>query len=154
MSRRGFSLIELMVVVVMVGVMALIGYPKLQGQFTKAELRAATTRLTAVYAQARATAVQTGRATTVNVLGNRIFITQTVNGVLDTVGTVQHLDSLYKVTLSYNEYADDLIRFDARGMLTPRLAGAGEITLSRGGYARVVTLGQYGSIVHGNTVPQ
>lgn len=147
MSRRGFSLIELMVVVVMVGIMALIGYPKLQSQLARSEVRAATSRLTAVYAQGRATAIQTGRMTDVNVLGNRIWLTQTVAGVLDTIGTVQHLDSMYKVVLTPNEYADDGLRFDARGILNPRLVGTGTVTVSRDGHSRIITLGPYGSIV-------
>ena len=146
MNRRGFSLIELMVVVVMIGIMTLIGFPRIQSQLAKSEIRSATARLAAVYAQGRANAIETGRATQFNLLGNRVWLTVDVGGTLDTIGTVQHLDSIYKVALTYNAYADDLIQIDGRGILSPALAGEAVITVSRSGYSDEVHIGRYGSV--------
>ena len=147
MNRRGFSMIELMVVVVMVGLMTLIGFPRIQSQLTRSEVRSAASRVSAIYAQARANAIQTGRTTTVNVEGNRLWLTVNVGGTVDTVGVVQHLDSVYKVAVSLNEYADDGIFIDGRGILTPQLVGEGVIMVSRGAYTDSVVIGRYGSII-------
>ena len=148
MNRRGFSLIELMVVIVMIGIMTLIGYPRILSQLERSDVRSAAGRVAAVYAQGRANAVQTGRTTAFNVLENRVWLTVDIGGTPDTIGTVQHMDSLYNVTLALNEFADDGINIDPRGILSPQLAGEAEITVSRGSYSDVVTIGRYGSVQH------
>ena len=145
-SRRGFTLIEILVVVVIVGVLMLIGFPRIQDQVARSDVRSAASRLASVYAQARANAISTGRPTRFIPVGNRVVVTTGAGGVSDTVGVVHHLDSLYQVTVTLNEYADDLIEIDARGILSQPLAGDAVITVTRGTYSRAITIGRYGSI--------
>ncbi len=146
MNRRGFSMIELMVVIVMVGIMMLIGYPKIQSQLGRSELRAAASRVSAVYAQGRANAIQTGRTTTLNMGSNALWLTVDAGGTLDTVGVVQYLDSLYKTTLTVSSGVTSL-DIDARGIINPPLAADVELTVARDGYDKTITITRYGRIV-------
>jgi prepilin-type N-terminal cleavage/methylation domain-containing protein len=140
-NRRGFSLVELMIVVVMMGIMTGIGYPRLRDQLARADLRAAAARVAAVYAQGRANAIQTGRTTTLNATGNRVWLTTVVAGVLDTVGTVQHLDSMYKSTLTAGVATVDI---DPRGIVN--IGADDTLTVARGSYSKLVIIGRYGRI--------
>ena len=142
MTRRGFTLIEILIVVVIMGVMTAIGYPKIRDQLMRSDVRSAAARVAAVYAQGRANAIQTGRATTLNYAGNRLWLTQTVAGVLDTVGTVQHIDLVYNATITATDAG---ITIDPRGII--KLAGDAHFVVTRGDYADTVTIGRYGSIV-------
>lgn len=142
MNRRGFSLVELMIVVVMMGLMTAIGYPKLKNQLARSDVRAGAARVAAVYAQGRANAIQTGRTTTLRTAGNRVWLTTAVAGVLDTVGTVQHLDSMYKATLTA---AVDTVAIDPRGIVIG-LAADDTLTVARDGYSRHVIIGRFGRI--------
>lgn len=141
-SRRGFTLIEILVVVVIMGLMVLIAFPRLRDQIVRSDVRGAASRVASTYAQARATAIQTGRPTTLNVAGNNLWVTTTVGGTLDTVGSVQYLDSLYHVTLGSNTAA---IQIDARGIAN--VLPDAEFVVTRGSYSRMITVGRFGSIV-------
>src|ERR671931_541343 len=60
MGRRGFSLIEMFVVFVVVGVIVMIGAPRLRDAFEKTNVRSARIAVATSAAIARAAAVQRG----------------------------------------------------------------------------------------------
>lgn len=144
MSRRGFTLVETLIVVVIMGLMMLIGYPKIRQQLIQSDVRAATGRIVAAYAQARASAMQTGRTTTFNAAADRVWVTAPNGGGLDTVGSVQYVGSAYKVALAVDGAAT--LQLDGRGLLATPLADPAEIRIQRGDYAKAVRIGRYGTI--------
>ena len=143
MRRNGFTLVEIMVVVVVAGLMTLIGFPKIRAALVRSEVRAAASQVAATYASARANAIQTNRATTLNYAGNRVWITTVLpGGVLDTIGVVRHLDAAYGVTLSTTP-ADATITIDPRGIAN----GPAKFTITRAGVRDSVKIGNYGSVI-------
>jgi prepilin-type N-terminal cleavage/methylation domain-containing protein len=119
-SRRvGFTLIEIMIVVVIFGIMVLVAYPKVGSALVKNNVRSARTTLANTFSKARAVAMQGSRTARVEVNGNNVFVTAsprmdglTANGNRDTVGGVQNLNTVYGVTLSPSTAS---IAYDPRG---------------------------------------
>ena len=62
MSRRGFSLIELITVFVLIGVIAAIGFPRLRDALEKQNVRSAKALIATMAATARGAAIQRGCA--------------------------------------------------------------------------------------------
>src|SRR5436189_6386138 len=60
MERSGFTTIEMIIVVVIIGVIAAIGFPKIRGTLDKTNVRSARVYLSTQLVTARATAVQRG----------------------------------------------------------------------------------------------
>src|SRR5688572_16172440 len=82
-SRDGYTLTELLIVVVMVGALTLFALPKFSGLVARNKLQAARDEITAAVATARAAAVQKGRTATLRVINNRLWVTV----VTDDAGT-------------------------------------------------------------------
>ncbi len=101
-GRRGFSLIEMLLVVVLIGIVTAIGLPRLRDAKVRSDVRSARVVLVSLYSQARAAAVQTSRTTTLNVSGTSAWITANspAGGTLDTIGTVRNLSQGYGVALA------------------------------------------------------
>jgi|SRR5919197_65051 prepilin-type N-terminal cleavage/methylation domain-containing protein len=119
MGRRGFSLIEMFVVFVVVGVIVMIGAPRLRDAFEKTNVRSARIAVATSAAIARAAAVQRGcRAALHFAYGTSsgMWVTAcrlaTPNSV-DTIGSVRNLSNEYKVTLTATL---DSVRYDPRGL--------------------------------------
>jgi prepilin-type N-terminal cleavage/methylation domain-containing protein len=115
----GFTLVETLMVVVILGAVALIGVPKMQSGMTSTNLRGARTSLTSLVAKARASATQTNRMTLLKIEGNNAYVlarprlVPLAGSTADTVGSVRPLDQLYGVTITA---PIDSIRFDPRGL--------------------------------------
>src|SRR2546428_7906910 len=60
MERSGFTTIEMIIVVLIIGVIAAIGFPKIRGTLDKTNVRSARVYLSTQLVTARATAVQRG----------------------------------------------------------------------------------------------
>jgi len=104
-ERAGFTLIEILVVVVIVGIIVGIGFPSLNRAKVKSDIRSARGQAVALYYQARSTAFMTGRFTALTFTGNQAVITATPRlspgvGTADTIGNVQDLGQLYAVTVT------------------------------------------------------
>lgn len=141
MRRNGFTLVEIMVVVVVAGLMTLIGFPKIRAALIRSEVRASVDQIAAAYASARANAIQTSRETVLNSAGNRVWITTVLpGGVLDTVGVVRHLDAAYGVSMTTTNGA---IPIDPRGIAN----GPAKFTITRAGVTDSVRIGNYGSVI-------
>lgn len=119
MREAGFSLIELALVVVVMGVVALVATPSVLSGKRSAAQRAVVNEFMAGHALARATAVRYGRVAEFHVdpAGKRYWIavdTSAVGGVLDTIGPVRVIEHP-SMTMSSNRM---LLCFDARGLAT------------------------------------
>jgi prepilin-type N-terminal cleavage/methylation domain-containing protein len=123
-NQRGFTLIELIVVVMVIGVVIGIAAPRVKDGMEKINVREAKVSVANYVARARGSAVARGCQSTLNMTSGttgRIWVTSCKSGdfgrtvAIDTVGTVEQLATRYGVNLSYTT---PTITFDRRGIAT------------------------------------
>jgi prepilin-type N-terminal cleavage/methylation domain-containing protein len=118
---NGFTIIELMIVVTILGTLALIGLPRMRDGMTRSNVRGGRTTLINLLSKARTAATQTNRVTLLKIQGNNAFVrarprlVAAAGSDADTLGAVQPLGDLYGVTVTA---AIDSVRFDPRGLGT------------------------------------
>jgi prepilin-type N-terminal cleavage/methylation domain-containing protein len=147
--RRGFSLVELLIVVVIIGIMLSIGFPKLRTGMINNNVRAARTALINMIAGARNAGSQTNRSTWVKVSGSRVFVlarprqdgTGGSTGA-DTIGPVQNMDGLYGVSITP---VLDSFRFNPT--LTSLDVVGKTFILSKSGFADTVSVDGLGRVL-------
>jgi prepilin-type N-terminal cleavage/methylation domain-containing protein len=121
-NRRGFTLVEIMIVVALMGAMMAIALPRGRAVFIRTNVRAARTTVFNAVQQAKVIAASQGRAAQVNFeAGGRMFISASPRRApcpgggctRDTIGLVRELGTQYgvAVTPTQNTYA-----FDSRGL--------------------------------------
>jgi prepilin-type N-terminal cleavage/methylation domain-containing protein len=104
--RNGFTLIEIMIVVVIFGILVAVVYPRVSQVLVKNDVRSARTTLANKFATARAVAMQRSRSASVTFNGNNIAVTAKPRTIpdglstVDTIGAVQNLNALYGVTIT------------------------------------------------------
>jgi prepilin-type N-terminal cleavage/methylation domain-containing protein len=127
-SREGYTLTELLIVVVMVGALTMFALPKFSGLVARNKLQAARDEITAAIATARAAAVQKGRTATLRINNNRVWVTVLTDdaGTTMTVVPMKSMMTLYNVSLSAT---DSTIHYDMRGFANPRLGSTGVFRL-------------------------
>ncbi len=118
MRRNGFSMVELLFVIILVGLIASIGFPRLRRGLEKQNVRSSKALIATMAATARGTAIQRGCAATLNITGDSIWVTACgVNppAALVEVGTKKLVGSAYNVQLSSSSGS---IVYDPRGIAT------------------------------------
>lgn len=108
MRRSGFTLIEMMIVVVIISLVTLMTAPRVRGMMVGAGLRGARSSVVTLYNQARMAAQRANKPAALRVVGNRVWVVRATTSAAkassgcrcDTIGAVQFLDTLYKVTVS------------------------------------------------------
>ena len=148
-SRDGFTLVETLIAVVILGLIVLIGFPKMSSALVQNDLRGARTTMVNMLATARAASVQSNRLTWIKFEGNtaHVLARPRIDGIggavgADTVGAVQDLSDQYGVAVAYGV---DSIRFDPRGFGVG--SGATDtIILSRGGHSSMITIDGLGRV--------
>jgi len=154
MSRTGFTLLEVMLVVVIIGVITMVGIPKIKNAIQKTNVRSARSAASTYVATARQAAIQRGCRAVVHFssgAAGTVWVTvcprmsTTGSGTIDTIGVVSKIAKLYGVTLSETR---DSVVFDPRGMnidptttMTVRFAGSMGTTDS-------IVVNQLGKVVH------
>ncbi len=118
--KNGFTLVEMMIVVVLIGAILLIGWPKVASGLAKTNLRSSRTTVANMFAKARAFAMQSNRRTWINFNGNNVVITASPRtlagtGTVDSIGGVEKLSEAYGVTLTAPVAS---VAFDPRGFGT------------------------------------
>jgi prepilin-type N-terminal cleavage/methylation domain-containing protein len=149
-SRRvGFTLIEIMIVVVIFGIMVIVAYPKASRALLKNDVRSARTTLANTFSKARAVAMQSSRTARVEVVGNNVFVTASprmdglaANGNRDTVGGVQNLNGVYHVTVTPSP---STVVYDPRGFAAG-LSQPLKLYLTRSGTRDSLTLDYLGRV--------
>lgn len=143
MNRRGFTLVEVVMVIALIGVVVLIAFPRIGRGLDRQSVRSARAALTTMHAKARATAIQRGRAVALVRSGNQVLIVST-HPVTGAVDTVDRRDLLVNYGVALNSSRDTLV-FDPRGLGTEPTPTA--VILSRSGLADTVQITPVGSIL-------
>ena len=129
-SRRGFTLPEMLIVIVMIAVLALVAVPRFALGNGRRNLEAARMRVAAGIATARQAAIQKGQPVRFMIKSNRVTV---IAAAKDTVTLMSPapLDTLYGVRAG--GFNDSLVvNFSARGFAVG-FDAATKITLQRSG---------------------
>jgi len=120
MGRKGFSTIEMVIVVILIGIIASIGFPRLRRGLEKQRIRNAKALVATMVATARGAAIQRGCVATINFASDSAWVTScglTGNppptNVL--VGTAKRVKADVNITLASSHAT---INYDPRGMRT------------------------------------
>jgi prepilin-type N-terminal cleavage/methylation domain-containing protein len=129
MNRSGFTVIEMAIVVTLIGIIALIGFPKIRQSLDKANVRSARVAVGTMAATARAAAIQRGCPAVIHFSASNATVWVTTNCVtkVDTVSGVQQLGPRFNVMLVATQ---DSLRFDPRGLSMDNLSGNTVITFT------------------------
>ena len=121
-SRRGFSLLELMAVIVLAAVIAMVSVPKVRAVQRGAGISSAKLQLRTYLATARATAVRRGGTARLVRTGNTVTVTVDSSATQAVVLRSFDFNKNYTVLLSGTV---DSVVFGARGLAT-NLGASGE----------------------------
>src|SRR3989475_7111422 len=120
MRRLGFTTIELIIVIVMIGVLASIGFPKIRGALDKTNARSGLVSIATSASTARALATQRGCRAVVHFAGgsnSQAWVTACPRyapgaGTVDTVAMIDDVSGRFNVTMTYSR---DSVQYDPRG---------------------------------------
>ena len=115
MRRSGFTTIEMLIVVALIGIIVLIGFPKIRGTLDQTNVRSARDAVSTLAVMARQAAIQRGCTGVLHFASatNTVWVTTSCPTKVDTVSGVQDLNARFKVTLSASR---DSVRYDPRGL--------------------------------------
>jgi Tfp pilus assembly protein FimT len=142
-------LVETLIVVVILGLIVLIGLPRISTAMAQSDLRSARTTMINMVAKARAASVQSNRVTWIKIDGNSIYVGATPRLVTlagssaDTVGVVEDLAEHYRVAVTTT--GTDSIQFDPRGFGAGFGTGS-SIVVSRDGHSSTITIDGLGRV--------
>jgi prepilin-type N-terminal cleavage/methylation domain-containing protein len=145
---NGFTLIETMLVVTILGAMMLIGFPRMRDGMTRSNVRGARTTLINLLAKARTAATQTNRVTLLKIQGNNAFVlarprlVAAAGSDADTLGAVEQLGAIYGVTVTA---LIDSVRFDPRGLGTG-FGGGTDFLVSKNGKTETIRVDGLGRV--------
>jgi prepilin-type N-terminal cleavage/methylation domain-containing protein len=117
-ERRGFTVIEMLLVIMILGIATAIGLPRMSAGVTSASVRGARTTLINLLSRTRIAATETNRIAVLKIEANNAVILLRPRrlpgaGDADTLGPVAQLGENYGVTVTGSI---DSVRFDPRGM--------------------------------------
>jgi len=147
-SESGFSLIEILTVMIMIGIMAAMAFPRFGNTLTRQSVRGARNSIVTMHAKARASAISRGRRTAFAIAGGRLAIKSgnPVTNADELVGlTIDTVTTRFDVTLTFNPTTRDSLIFDARGLGTETTTTT--IIIAKSGYADTITIGPLGRII-------
>jgi len=149
MKRLGFTTIEMVIVVVLIGLIAAIGFPKIRQSLDKVNVRSARAAVGTLAATARSAAIQRGCPGVLHFVATNATVWVTTNCVakLDTVSGVQQLGTRFKVTMVATR---DSVRYDPRGLSLDNLNANTVIrfTGSVGSNVDSTVINPLGKVVH------
>ncbi|HWC74971.1 MAG TPA: GspH/FimT family pseudopilin [Gemmatimonadales bacterium] len=118
MGNKGFSIVEMIIVCILIGVIAAIGLPRLRDGLEHQNVRSAKALLATLAATARGSAIQRGCSATLNMTTDSVWVTACgVNppAAVVQVGTKKLVGREFSVTL--NPSVANVV-YDPRGLAT------------------------------------
>jgi len=122
MRNRGFTFIEILMVMIIIGVIAAFGIPRLRNSLEKQNVRSAKALLTTMVATARGVAVSRGCPATLNLTVDSAWVTAcgvSPPAASVQVGTKKLIGDDFKVTLAPSV---STVVYDPRGIATASAA--------------------------------
>ncbi len=119
--RQGFTLIEMLMAVAVLGLMAAIAIPGVVGIRDAAALRAGRQQVVAALGAAQSAAVQKGKTSTLTLTGSSLVVS-VLSGAANTPVTVlgpHDLASQYRMTVTPVGTTPGTLSYNARGLVTP-----------------------------------
>lgn len=146
--RSGFTLIEMLMVVVVIGAVLAFGLPRFRTSTVKSDVRGSLDAMAAMHALAKQTAVQRSRMSRLVIdrtNGTMVVVATKITGSgIDTVGRVQSLNSRFGVTLSSSPTRDTLT-FTPRGIGTE--ANDTKLIATKNGFADTLLINSAGRMI-------
>ena len=148
-ARRGFTMIELLIVCVIVGILAAMSMPAIRGMQDRYAVQAAKQQLAASLATARAAAVQKSRVARFRVSGTTIAaVVLTAPTDSQPVVRPRDLSREFGVSVGMSSAADSVVTFGTRGFrTTPRISATQRYVVRRGAAADSVCIGMLGQLL-------
>lgn len=146
MRRAGFSLTEMLIVVVIIGLAGMIALPRLNAAFDRSSVGSAKSRLTALYGAARAVATSANQTAGLRLNGNQVYVYATprhkppVGVGIDTIVRPADFSTAYGVTLSGGF---DSVRVASTGLGLDSAV----IVLTKGYSADTVIINRFGRVL-------
>ena len=144
--RRGFTAIEIIIVMVIIGIMSAVALPFIRNATVKSGVSGALAAITSLHAVARNSAIQRGR-TAVLVLNAS---TNTVVVVLQRPGSTTAVDTVGKAENLYTRFGVTLSTTNSQVSFNPRGIGASSNTtviVTRSGYADTLVISAAGRLL-------
>ena len=143
--RNGFTLIETLIVLVVIGLVGLIAMPKFQQALAQSNILSAKAKLMALYAKARATAAGSSQTAILRINGNVAYVyarprRKAGAGTIDTITPVENIYNQYGVTVSGGV---DSVRVSPTGIGMD----AASIILTKSGRTDTIFISQYGRVL-------
>ena len=150
MTRSGFSTIEMAIVLAIIGIIALIGFPKIRQTLDKTNVRSARTAVGTMITTARQAAIQRGCVGVVHfaTTNGTVWVTTVCPAKLDTVSGVQQLWKRFNVGLVATR---DSLRYDPRGLSMDNLGSTNTVIRLTGTVSTAidsVIVNPMGKVVH------
>jgi prepilin-type N-terminal cleavage/methylation domain-containing protein len=144
---RGFTLVELVIVVLIIGILTGVAAPKFVGSLKRARADAAALRVKADLNLARQTAMSRSATQSVQFTANSAVYT--LPGIADpdhpaTTYSVNLADASYGAVVTAASFgAGTILQFDRYG----QPVNAGSVTISAGGFTKTVTVDATNGVV-------
>lgn len=142
-KRSGFTLMEIMMVIAIIGVIMAISAPRIASVRDRTYLRAARDEIASALATARSAAVQKG--VTANFFATRDSV-QVKLGTGQQIMAVRPLLDLYNAKLTVVNAVDTLISYDTRGLATRTSTSAATYRVTVGSLSDSVCVSRLGLV--------
>ncbi|HKP28760.1 MAG TPA: prepilin-type N-terminal cleavage/methylation domain-containing protein [Gemmatimonadales bacterium] len=141
LSNSGFSLVEMLIVIVVAGLLMAMALPKLRNTLAQRDVNSARAAVANMYARARINALQTRKSTTINFSSTDTWVTVPITGGLDTIGAVAQLATLYGVSVNASVASITVLPTGLSNM-----GSTATITVTRSGKSDSVMISGYGRL--------